>query len=149
MNTISNHSPLASYLASAGKAAASSSSKAEDKSASGDSIAELRRAATQLVARSEGGLLRALNGARGLQVASERAAENANLGGLGAPLQLPDVADLDRDEAGRLLAQVEKLIDSGLGDSLSFSGVNGAEQTDSLATYRDWLQARGGVSIYV
>ena len=31
----------------------------------------------------------------------------------------------------------------------SFIGYNGEQQTDSLATYRDWLQARGGVSIYV
>ena len=26
---------------------------------------------------------------------------------------------------------------------------NAGQQTDSLTTYRDWLQARGGVSIYV
>ena len=31
----------------------------------------------------------------------------------------------------------------------TFVGYNGDKQTDSLVTYRDWLQARGGVSIYV
>ncbi len=56
---------------------------------------------------------------------------------------------MDRDDAAKLLVQVDKLIDAGLGDSSSFVGFNAGQQTDSLATYRDWLQAKGGVSIYV
>ena len=61
----------------------------------------------------------------------------------------PDVSTMDRDDAAKLLVQVDKLIDAGLGDSSSFVGFNAGQQTDSLTTYRDWLQARGGVSIYV
>ena len=63
-------------------------------------------------------------------------------------MQLPDVANLDRDEAARLLAQVDKMLDKDLDARLTFSGSNGKEQTDSLSTYRDWLQAKGGINTY-
>ena len=57
-------------------------------------------------------------------------------------------ANLDRDEAARLLAQVDKMLDKDLDARLTFSGSNGNEQTDSLSTYRDWLQAKGGINTY-
>ena len=33
--------------------------------------------------------------------------------------------------------------------SLQVVGYDGDQQTTSLATYRDWLQAKGGISLYV
>ena len=149
MTTINSTSPLASYLAGVSKPAASSSSSAEDNTNSSP-VAELRRLASQMVARSEGGLLRALSNsnASAQAHASERSALNGGLGS-GAQIRLPDVAQMDRDDAAKLLAQVDKLIDAGLGDSGSFVGFNDGQQTDSLATYRDWLQAKGGISVYV
>ena len=64
MTTINTSSPLASYLASAGKATTATTASSQEKPAesSKDPIAELRSLARQMVARSEGGLLRALNG---------------------------------------------------------------------------------------
>src|SRR5690606_288656 len=140
-----------SYLASAAKATPATAGANQEKSAesSKDPIAELRSLARQMVARSEGGLLRALNSGNGLQIgASQRLAEGASPGS-GAEMELPDVASMDRDAGAKLLAQVEKLIGAGRGDSGSFVGVNDGQQTESLATYRDWLQAKGGVSIHV
>ena len=64
-------------------------------------------------------------------------------------IALPDVANMDRDDAAKLLAQINKLVDAGLDKSDSFVGYNGDQQTNSLTTYRDWLQAKGGVSVYV
>jgi hypothetical protein len=153
MTTISNNSPLASYLASAGKAAATTTtppaSQEKPAESTRDPIAELRSLARQMVARSEGGLLRALNGGSGPQLASDRASLNPNLNGDSTQIELPDVAALDRDGAAKLLVQVNKLIDAGLGDSKAFTGSNGDKSTDSLTTYRDWLQEKGGISIYV
>ena len=58
MTTINTQSPLASYLASAGKAtpAASGSSQEKPAESTKDPIAELRSLARQMIARSEGGL---------------------------------------------------------------------------------------------
>ena len=151
MTTINSTSPLASYLASVSKPAASSSSSAEANTNS-DSVAELRRVAAQMVARSEGGLLRALNSGKQAApsaLASDRVGQSNGLGNGATQIQLPDVAAMDRDDAAKLLEQVDKLIDAGLGDSGSFVGFNAGQQTDSLATYRDWLQEKGGISIYV
>ena len=53
------------------------------------------------------------------------------------------------NDAAKLLAQINKLVESGMDKTGTFVGYNGDKQTDSLVTYRDWLQARGGVSIYV
>ena len=149
MTTINTSSPLASYLASAGKATTATTASSQEKPAesSKDPIAELRSLARQMVARSEGGLLRALNG--GLQPSVSQSLSGSKAGESGAKIELPDVAAMDRDDAAKLLVQVDKLIDAGLGDSSSFVGFNAGQQTDSLATYRDWLQAKGGVSIYV
>ena len=151
MTTINTSSPLASYLASAGKATTATTASSQEKPAesSKDPIAELRSLARQMVARSEGGLLRALNGGGSLQPSISQSLSGNKVGESGAKIELPDVAAMDRDDAAKLLVQVDKLIDAGLGDSSSFVGFNAGLQTDSLATYRDWLQARGGVSIYV
>ncbi len=150
MTTINTSSPLASYLASAGKATTATTASSQEKPAesSKDPIAELRSLARQMVARSEGGLLRALNGGGSLQPSVSQSLSGSKAGESGAKIELPDVAAMDRDDAAKLLVQVDKLIDAGLGDS-SFVGFNAGQQTDSLTTYRDWLQARGGVSIYV
>lgn len=149
MTTINSTSPLASYLASVSKTAASSSSSAEENTNS-DPIADLRRLATQMVARSEGGLLRALNsGKQAEALASDRVGQSSDLRSGAAQIQLPDVSLMDRDEAAKLLVQVDKLVEAGLGDSGSFVGFNAGQKTDSLATYRDWLQERGGISVYV
>lgn len=64
-------------------------------------------------------------------------------------IQLPDVTQLDRDDAAKLLAQVQKMVDAGMDGSVRIAGYNGDQQTDSLETYRQWLQEKGGVSIYV
>ena len=78
-------------------------------------------------------------------------------GGVTVPIYPSNLADevqyVADHSGGRVVfaengEQVDKLIDAGLGDS-SFVGFNAGQQTDSLTTYRDWLQARGGVSIYV
>ncbi|MOA61535.1 hypothetical protein D3C78_1867080 [compost metagenome] len=58
------------------------------------------------------------------------------------------MAELDREDALALKDKVQKLIDLGLDKSTGFIGYNSEQQTDSLATYRDWLQARGGISVY-
>ena len=151
MTTINTGSPLASYLASAGKATTATTASSQEKPAesSKDPIAELRSLARQMVARSEGGLLRALNGGGSLQPSASQSLSGSKAGESGTKIELPDVAAMDRDDAAKLLVQVDKLIDAGLGDSSSFVGFNAGQQTDSLTTYRDWLQARGGVSIYV
>jgi hypothetical protein len=150
MTTINTSSPLASYLASAGKATATTGANQEKPAESSkDPIAELRSLARQMVARSEGGLLRALNGGGGISLASDRASLNPNLQEASTQIELPDVAALDREDAAKLLVQVNKLIDAGMGDSKAFTGSNGDKSTDSLTTYRDWLQEKGGISIYV
>lgn len=150
MTTINTNSPLASYLAGTGKTtAATAAGQEKPTESSKDPIAELRSLARQMVARSEGGLLRALSGGNGLQLGATQRLAEVTAQASGAKIELPDVANMDRDDAAKLLVQVDKLIDAGLGDSSSFVGFNAGQQTDSLATYRDWLQAKGGVSIYV
>ena len=150
MNTISSPSPPASYVTNTGKSSASPVGAAPEQPAQSpsDPVTELRRYAADLVAHSRGGLLRAMqNNASGL-VASERAALNSEASGAREKIQLPDVAELDREDATRLLAQVQKLVDRGFGENDTFVGYNGDEQTSSLKTYRDWLQAKGGVSVF-
>ncbi|WP_043309483.1 hypothetical protein [Pseudomonas sp. ML96] len=151
MTTINSSSPLASYLASASKTTATSAGTQEKASeGSSDPIAELRRMANLMVARSEGGLLRALNGGGSLQSTASTATTGSQTStGSSGKIQLPDVADMERDDAAKLLEQVNKLIDAGLGDSTSFVGAKDGQQTNSLTTYRDWLQEKGGISIYV
>ncbi|MGA4632340.1 hypothetical protein ACPA5B_00515 [Pseudomonas solani] len=159
MTIISNSSPLATYLASATKPSTTGTSgstsgtttgtdgKATDKPA--DPIAELRQFAANLVAQGRGGLMNAMAGNTSNVLSNASAATRAGLnGGSGAQMQLPDVSTMDRDDAAKMLTQVQKLLDKGLEGAFSFVGVNGDKQTSSLETYRDWLQAKGGISIY-
>lgn len=157
MTSISNNSPLASYFAnsakpSTGAAAGNASSTEKPSTAAPDPLAEIRRYASNLVANSRGGLLRAMHGessAASNAIASDRFRQVAEPESDTSKIALPDVAELDREDAAKLLAQINKLVDAGLDKTDSFVGYNGEQQTDSLTTYRDWLQARGGVSIYV
>ncbi|MBL0951537.1 MAG: glycoside hydrolase family 15 protein, partial [Pseudomonas sp.] len=55
---------------------------------------------------------------------------------------------LDRDDAAKLLQQVQKMVDAGLDGSVRIAGHTGDKQTDSLETYRQWLQEKGGLSVY-
>lgn len=157
MTSISNSSPLASYFANTAKpstAAAATNGSSTDKPSTSapDPLAEIRRFASGMVANSRGGLLRALNaessGASNA-IASDRFRPVTEQNSDTSKIALPDVAELDREDAAKLLAQINKLVDAGLDKTDSFVGYNGDKQTDSLTTYRDWLQAKGGVSIYV
>jgi len=157
MTSISNNSPLAGYFAHTAKpssAAPAASAGSADKpgAAAADPLGEIRRFASGMVANSRGGLLRAMqaqNSPASNAIASDRLQPVTEQGSASAKIALPDVAELDREDAAKLLAQINKLVDAGLDKTDSFVGYNGDKQTDSLTTYRDWLQARGGVSIYV
>jgi hypothetical protein len=157
MTTISNSSPLASYFANTAKpttanTAETGSSSEKTSTAAQDPLAEIRRYASGLVANSRGGLLRAMNAESSTAsntIASDRYRAVDEQSSSDSRITLPDVADMDRDDAAKLLAQVDKLLDAGLENTDSFVGYNGDQQTESLSTYRDWLQARGGVSVYV
>jgi hypothetical protein len=157
MTSISNNSPLASYFANTAKpnssgATGSGSSTDKPSTSAPDPLAEIRRFASGMVANSRGGLLRAMHAessGASSAIASDRFRPVAEPASDTSKIALPDVAELDREDAAKLLAQINKLVDAGLDKSDSFVGYNGEQQTDSLTTYRDWLQARGGVSIYV
>ncbi|MDH1261851.1 hypothetical protein [Pseudomonas sp. GD03944] len=153
MTSINNSMPaMVSYYSSQANAQAANANAggSSGSEASRDPIAELRRYASQVVARSEGGLLRALHGgsapaaSSGVVPKPKPETENTTL-----TIPLPDVASLDRDEANKLLGQVQELIDLGLDKKVNFTGTNQGKETDSLETYRQWLQEKGGVSIYV
>lgn len=107
-----------------------------------DPIAELKKYAASLTNQHRAGLFNAMAKTDASQATSSPSTSASNA------MQLPDVASLDRDDAARLLAQVDKMLDKDLGARLTFSGSNGKEQTDSLSTYRDWLQAKGGINTY-
>ena len=148
MTNINNSMPaMLSYYGSQLNNRASAASGEADSQASQDPLADLRRFAQQVVARSEGGLLRAMNGGA---TASSNAAQRSSNDPAAMPsvIQLPDVAQLDRDDAATLLQQVQKMVDAGLDDSMRIAGHNGDRQTDSLETYRQWLQEKGGLSVY-
>lgn len=154
MSSINNSvAAMVSYYGSQANAQPSTASnaKANDSESQGqansDPLASLKQLARQMVARSEGGLLRAMQGGTPAQASSalQRTAQG-NAGAAG--IQLPDVANLDRDEAAKLLEQVQKLVDADLEKAMSFTGFNGDKQTNSLETYRQWLQAKGGISVY-
>lgn len=157
MTSINNSVPaMASYYASQASAqsTATKGSTTSGEQSTNDPVAELRRFAKQIVAQSEGGLLRALNSGGNKQSSTLQSilGSNASTSGSSAAasgIRLPDVASLDRDEAAKLLEQVQKLADAGLNESISFSGSNNGKQTDSLETYRQWLQDKGGISVYV
>ena len=148
MTNINNSMPaMLSYYGSQLNNRASAASGEADSQASQDPLADLRRFAQQVVARSEGGLLRAMNGGA---TASSNAAQRSSNDPAAMPsvIQLPDVAQLDRDDAATLLQQVQKMVDAGLDGSMRIAGHNGDRQTDSLETYRQWLQEKGGLSVY-
>lgn len=148
MTSINNSTPaMLSYYGSQLNNRSSAASGDSDTSSSQDPLADLRRFAKQVVARSEGGLLRAMQGgtaqaATGLQGLGESEAASSSA------IQLPDVEDLDRDDAAKLLEQVQKMVDGGMDGSVLIAGRNGEQQTDSLETYRQWLQEKGGLSVY-
>ncbi|OEC33425.1 hypothetical protein SAMN05216600_11875 [Pseudomonas cuatrocienegasensis] len=150
MTSITSSTPaMVSYYTSQANALSAKTDTNAEGAASSDPLAELRRYAGQVVARSEGGLLRALNNGTGTTASSSATAAGGASGSAAtATIPLPDVADLDRDEANKLLGQVQTLIDQGLDKSISFSGVNGDKETQSLDTYRQWLQEKGGISVY-
>lgn len=130
-----------------GSQLANRSSTAGGETDSQDPLGDLRRFAKQVVARSEGGLLRAMNG--GAATASNAVQRSAgNQAAAPSVIQLPDVTQLDRDDAAKLLQQVQKMVDAGLDGSVRIAGHNGDKQTDSLETYRQWLQEKGGLSVY-
>lgn len=157
MTSISNNSPLASYFSNTAKpstagTAGSGSSTDKPSASAADPLAEIRRFASGIVAHSRGGLLRAMHAeSSGVSsaIASDRFRPAAEQDSGNSMITLPDVATMDRDDAAKLLAQINKLVESGMDKTGTFVGYNGDKQTDSLVTYRDWLQARGGVSIYV
>lgn len=156
MTSVSSNLSLLSYISSISKSDSSSSatststatasgstdSSAEDTK---DPIAELRQYAAAIVAQSRGGLFTALAG--GEQTSASQSA-TSNFSASNA-IQLPDVNSMSRDDAATLLPQVQKLIDKGMSDQVSVAGYNGDQQTSSLETYRDWLQSKAGISVYV
>lgn len=148
MTSINNSMPaMLRYYGSQVSNGSSSASGETGGQAGEDPLADLRRFAKQMVARSEGGLLRAMNGgaataSNGLQRSSESQPAEPSV------IALPDVMQLDRDDAAKLLAQVQKMVDAGLDGSVRIAGHNGDKQTDSLETYRQWLQEKGGLSVY-
>ncbi|MDF2077506.1 hypothetical protein H7683_02135 [Ectopseudomonas mendocina] len=148
MTSINNSIPaMLSYYGSQANNRSSIASGETDSQASQDPLGDLRRFAKQVVARSEGGLLRAMNG--GSAPASNAVQRSAgNQAAAPSVIQLPDVTQLDRDDAAKLLQQVQKMVDAGLDGSVRIAGHNGDKQTDSLETYRQWLQEKGGLSVY-
>lgn len=137
-----NNSTSSSATSSTSTSTGSSTSQSSE-----DALESLRSYAQEVVARSKGGLMRALSGASS-QSTSSLFSAGSQQSSNSAAIQLPDVSSLDRDEAAKLLVQVQKLEDAGLSDSIGFSGSNGNQSTDSLQTYRQWLQDKGGISVY-
>lgn len=153
----SNPIALASYTAaskantSAGNTTSNTTSQ-QGSEKPADPVAEIKRLAQIMQARQTGGLFAAM--ARGSSQSSSLSGlmgltgNNASTGSNTATIPLPDVGELDKDDAQKLLTQVQKLIDNGVVDGISFKGSNGDKQTDSLTTYRDWLQAKVGIDTY-
>ena len=129
MTSISNNSPLASYFANTAKpstAGTTGSGSSTDKpnTSAPDPLAEIRRFASGMVANSRGGLLRAMNaessGASNA-IASDRFRPVAEPESDTSKIALPDVADLDREDAAKLLAQINKLVESGMDKTGTFA----------------------------
>jgi len=157
MTSVSSNLSLLSFINSISKSDASDSTKPATGTGTGsatdtaaeepkDPIGELRKYAAAIVAQSRGGLFTALAGGEQTSPAPSAGFNGANSQ---SAIQLPDVASMNRDDAASLLPQVQKLIDKGLSDSVAVAGFNGDKQTSSLETYRDWLQSKAGISIYV
>lgn len=149
----SNPIALASYTAAskansnAGNAASNTTSQ-QGSEKPADPVAEIKRLAQMMQARHTGGLFAAM--AKGSSQTSSLSGLTGNTvsSGSTATIPLPDVGKLEKDDAQKLLTQVQKLIDNGVTDGISFKGSNGDKQTDSLTTYRDWLQAKVGIDTY-
>lgn len=148
MTSINNSMPaMLSYYGSQLNNRTSTGSSEAGSQSNQDPLDELRRFAKQVVARNEGGLLRAMQGG-GASATSGIAPTTESKASAPATIQLPDVMALDRDDAATLLAQVQKMVDAGMDGSVRIAGHNGDQQTDSLETYRQWLQDKGGLSVY-
>lgn len=147
MTSINNSTAamLSYYSSQLSNRSASTSSDSSDTQTSSDPLEALRRYAQEVVARNQGGLMRALSGTSSQSTSSLFSSSSSTSS---AGIQLPDVASLDRDEAAKLLVQVQKLEESGLGESIGFVGSNGTQKTQSLQTYQQWLQEKGGISVY-
>ena len=163
MTSVSNNLSLLSFISSISKSETGETGKAATGAGTGtgagtapatdtateepkDPIGELRKYAAAIVAQSRGGLFTALAGG---EQSSPSQAPGFNGASSQSAIQLPDVATMNRDDAASLLPQVQKLIDKGMSDSVAVAGFNGDKQTSSLETYRDWLQGKAGISIYV
>jgi hypothetical protein len=151
MTTISPSTALTGYLANAAKPASSSPAQASNSAGTSDAVAQLRSYAQQLVSSSQGGLLRAYQAqqsAAGVATFSGTAL-SSQPSSTSSQIALPDVADLDRDDAAKLMQQIDKLLASDQVSALKFVGFNADKQTESLSTYRTWLQDKGGISVHV
>ncbi|MCU1716417.1 hypothetical protein [Pseudomonas sp. 5P_3.1_Bac2] len=147
MTTISSSLPLSRYLSNAAQTASSSPAKSADTTTQSDALAQLRSYAQQLVSNSQGGLLRAYQAQQGGSLSAHSAASPSS--SQASQIALPDVAELDRDDAAKLMGQLDKLLASEQAAALKFVGFNAGQQTDSLSTYRSWLQEKGGISLRV
>lgn len=61
---------------------------------------------------------------------------------------LPDVQSLSKEGAAHVQRGVQYLLDLGRLDGKTLVASNGNQSTESLATYRDWLQAHAGFDAY-
>lgn len=61
---------------------------------------------------------------------------------------LPDVQTLSKEGAAHVQRGVQYLLDLGRLEGKTLVASNGNQSTESLATYRDWLQAHAGVDAY-
>jgi hypothetical protein len=61
---------------------------------------------------------------------------------------LPDVASLSKTEAKSMLSGLQQVKFTGDLDGKTLSASNGSQNTDSLAVYMQWLQARVGIDVY-
>ncbi|MEK1906159.1 MAG: hypothetical protein AAAB13_10290 [Pseudomonas sp.] len=147
----SNPIALASYTATSKTAAAAGNTTSQQSSEKpADPVAEIKRLALMMQARQNGGLFTVM--AKGTSQTTSLSGltglSGAGSSGTTATIPLPDVGELEKEDAQKLLTQVQKLLDNGVTDGISFKGTNGDKQTDSLATYRDWLQAKVGIDTY-
>lgn len=148
-NLLSNSTSTSTSTSTSSSATTSTSTStgSSTSQSSEDALESLRSYAQEVVARNKGGLMRALSGTS-TQSTSSLLSSSSQQSSSSTGIQLPDVSSLDRDEAAKLLVQVQKLEESGLSDSIGFSGSNGNQTTDSLQTYQQWLQEKGGISVY-
>ncbi|MBC9250729.1 hypothetical protein A9179_10620 [Pseudomonas alcaligenes] len=150
-NLLSSLSGYTAISKTTGTSSNTNTTSQQDSEQQSDPVAEIKHLALMMRARHTGGLFAALAGSSGssssLGSLSGLTGGSSSVGN--ATIPLPDVAELDKDDAQKLLTQVQKLVDNGVVDGIAFKGSNGDQQTDSLTTYRDWLQAKVGIDTYV